>query len=238
MKKKLIILSLLAVIVFCSAQFKGVLVSSFNVGIDIPTDYVAYYPFNGNADDESGNGNDLTVTGATLTTDYYGNTDRAYNFTGSSSQFLSLDANILDFTDDVTITFDIYVTDFTSVSRPLTLSNGASSFYYLGVTILSGAYGHLRNDGSARATDKFNSSTGAWYRFALTKNNTDFEFFVDNTSVGTSTHNNTFLTQSYLRIGCGYFTSVNSAYFTGKISNIRIYQRELSATELEYIYNE
>ncbi len=34
---------------------------------------VAYYPFNGNANDESGNGNDGTNNGATLSTDRFGN---------------------------------------------------------------------------------------------------------------------------------------------------------------------
>ena len=34
---------------------------------------VAYYPFNGNANDESGNGNDGTNNGATLTSDRFGN---------------------------------------------------------------------------------------------------------------------------------------------------------------------
>jgi hypothetical protein len=33
---------------------------------------VAYYPFNGNADDQSSNGYDGTVYGATLTSDRYG----------------------------------------------------------------------------------------------------------------------------------------------------------------------
>ncbi len=44
---------------------------------------VAYYPFNGNADDESGNGNDGTVNGATLSTDRNGNANSAYNFDGN-----------------------------------------------------------------------------------------------------------------------------------------------------------
>jgi len=43
---------------------------------------VAYYPFNGNANDESGNGNNGTVYGATLTTDRFGNTNKAYSFDG------------------------------------------------------------------------------------------------------------------------------------------------------------
>jgi hypothetical protein len=43
---------------------------------------VAYYPFNGNANDKSGNGNHGTVHGATLTEDRFGNADSAYNFDG------------------------------------------------------------------------------------------------------------------------------------------------------------
>lgn len=48
----------------------------------IPSDgLVAYYPFNGNANDASGNGNNGTVSGATLTSDKDGNTNKAYEFT-------------------------------------------------------------------------------------------------------------------------------------------------------------
>lgn len=52
----------------------------------IPTGgLVAWYPFTGNANDSSGNGNNGTVTGATLTTDRFGHTNSAYNFNGSTS---------------------------------------------------------------------------------------------------------------------------------------------------------
>ena len=43
---------------------------------------VAYYPFNGNANDESGNGNSGTVKGASLTTDRFGNSSSAFDFNG------------------------------------------------------------------------------------------------------------------------------------------------------------
>lgn len=43
----------------------------------------AYYPFNGNANDASGNGHNGTVTGATLTTDKSGVANRAYSFDGN-----------------------------------------------------------------------------------------------------------------------------------------------------------
>ena len=50
---------------------------------DFTDGLVAYYPFNGNANDESGNGNDGTVNGATLTLDRNGEVGSAYNFDGN-----------------------------------------------------------------------------------------------------------------------------------------------------------
>jgi hypothetical protein len=50
----------------------------------VPTDgLVGWWPFNGNANDESGNGNNGTVNGATLTQDRFGNADEAYLFDGN-----------------------------------------------------------------------------------------------------------------------------------------------------------
>jgi len=40
---------------------------------------VGYWPFNGNANDQSGNANNGTVNGATLTADRFGNTNSAYS---------------------------------------------------------------------------------------------------------------------------------------------------------------
>jgi hypothetical protein len=53
---------------------------------NIPTTgLVGYWPFCGNANDESGNANNGTVNGATLTTDRFGNSNSAYNFDGVSN---------------------------------------------------------------------------------------------------------------------------------------------------------
>ncbi|MFM2230876.1 MAG: hypothetical protein RL607_2134, partial [Bacteroidota bacterium] len=49
----------------------------------VPTNgLVGYWPFSGNANDVSGNGNNGTVNGATLISDRYGNTSSAYSFDG------------------------------------------------------------------------------------------------------------------------------------------------------------
>lgn len=49
-----------------------------------------WWKFNGDATDSSGNGNNGTVVGATLTADKNGNVNSAYNFVASSSQYIDL----------------------------------------------------------------------------------------------------------------------------------------------------
>ena len=56
----------------------------------VPTNgLVGWWPFNGNANDESGNGKNGIVKGATLTKDRFGNINAAYKFNGESSVTLS-----------------------------------------------------------------------------------------------------------------------------------------------------
>jgi hypothetical protein len=64
-----------------------VLFSTFSIFAQLPSyvptnGLVGYWPFNGNANDESGNGNNGTVNGATLTTDRFGVANKAYSFNG------------------------------------------------------------------------------------------------------------------------------------------------------------
>lgn len=58
----------------------------------ISIDATAYYDFDGDADDRTGNGYDLTLNNSpTLTTDYLGNENNAYDFNGTN-QYLSYDS--------------------------------------------------------------------------------------------------------------------------------------------------
>lgn len=56
------------------------------------TGLLGSYPFNGNANDVSGNGNNGSVSGATLTTDRFGNPNSAYLFNGLNS-YISIGNN-------------------------------------------------------------------------------------------------------------------------------------------------
>ncbi len=69
-----------------------------NVPSYVPTNgLVGWWPFNGNANDESGNGNNGIVNGASLTQDRFGNANKSYSFDGSSTYILVPSQNYSSF---------------------------------------------------------------------------------------------------------------------------------------------
>ena len=68
---------LIAALLVCSGNILG--------QVNLDSGLVAYYPFNGNANDESSNNNHGTEMGAILTSDRFGNDSAAYEFNGTSS---------------------------------------------------------------------------------------------------------------------------------------------------------
>ncbi|NOZ61689.1 MAG: laminin G [Calditrichaeota bacterium] len=75
---------------------------STNITIGIP---LAYYPFRGNANDESGNDFHGIVQGATLTTDSWGNEENAYFFNGSYALIRVPNDDLLNFQEAITVSF-------------------------------------------------------------------------------------------------------------------------------------
>src|SRR5438477_5279250 len=64
-----------------------------NIPDYIPADgLVGWWPFNGNANDNSGQANNGTVAGAVLTADRFGNPGAAYSFNGIDSKIDVADA--------------------------------------------------------------------------------------------------------------------------------------------------
>jgi len=75
-------------------------------------DLVAFYPFNGNANDSSGHNNNGTVYGAALTTDRQGNPNSAYFFDGTSSYILVPNSPSLNFQQAISVNFWMNVGTF------------------------------------------------------------------------------------------------------------------------------
>jgi hypothetical protein len=76
----------------------------------IPTNgLIGWWPFNGNANNEAGNGLDGTIYGSTLTSDRFGVSNKAYSFDGIDDYIDFGDSSIIDFgSSDFTVSFWIY----------------------------------------------------------------------------------------------------------------------------------
>lgn len=70
---------------------------------------IAYYPFSGNANDESGHGNNGTVKGAILTSDRFGNSNSAYYFDGIDDFIRIKHTSDFDFSGSKQISFGAWV---------------------------------------------------------------------------------------------------------------------------------
>ncbi len=68
--------------------------------VNLNNGLVAYYPFNGNANDASGNGNNPIFNNATLTSDFYGNVNSAYHFNGTDNYMQIPNSSTLNFSDN------------------------------------------------------------------------------------------------------------------------------------------
>lgn len=98
MLKKLILLLLLADV--CQAQ------------VDLKNGLKAWYPFNGNANDASGNHNDPVFNNATITTDRFGNRNSAYHFNGIYQYMRIPNKPSLNFKNEITLSVWVRPTGF------------------------------------------------------------------------------------------------------------------------------
>lgn len=87
MKKKLLLFSLFSI---------NILIAQVPSYVPL-NGLVAYFPFSGNANDSSGNGNNGTVNGAILDNDRNGIANSAYNFDGLSSNIIISSLNNLQY---------------------------------------------------------------------------------------------------------------------------------------------
>ncbi len=202
---------------------------------------VAWYPFNGNANDESGNGNHGTVNGATLVVDRNGNTSSAYSFNGISD-FIDLQS-----TNGLNSSQGISMTMWFKWNGPNGINN--HQFIYLIAPNPNG--GIVVSDNSVLSADVANCNCvndigistsieqSVWYFVALTYelNTGVLKMYINGVEVGTSQEE---MYQYYTtnndgdRFGNYHF---NSHYFLGEIDDAALFNRSLSPSEVYNIYN-
>jgi hypothetical protein len=112
MKKKSLLLTTLAILGLTTATMGQ------NAPSYVPTNgLVGWWPFNGNANDESGNGNNGTVNGATLTADRFGNANKAYSFDGVDDLIRISHQNQLNLMGDFTASIWFYISSIPTTNN-------------------------------------------------------------------------------------------------------------------------
>jgi len=205
---------------------------------------VAYYPFNGNANGESGNGNNGTVNGATLTTDRKGNVNSAYSFDGVNDLIEIPDSSTLDVKKLTMSTWIYRVGDCPSVHDTCMIFNKDYEYGIQSGNELKWAVNLLENGATKGSNWR---STGiiipaqVWVNVVLTFDGSKVKVYSNGVLQSQVSWTGDIQQNAYVaRIGNrgdlnGY---TNHSSFYGFIDDIRIYNRALSASEIQVLYNE
>jgi gliding motility-associated-like protein len=243
---KRIILPIVALLIcnFSNAQ----ICSKAQLPFNLQNGLVGYYPFCGNANDGSGNGNNGVVSGATLTIDRFGNTNSAYNFNGTNN-YITI-ANVAANTFTSTFSISVWVkpaAGYGSGSSPNGTQNQIVSkwgfagvnnaSYSLGVDQAGIAFTGVHN-GSVSSSVNSSPSTisiNEWHHLVSTLSGGVLRLYVDNVLVKTISNSvnaqNSRYTLDIAREALG-----NYSYFKGVIDDIQIYNRALTPCEVNQIY--
>jgi hypothetical protein len=207
-------------------------------GIASMDDLVAYYPFNGNANDESGNENNAAVVGATLTTDRLGNMNQAYSFNGVDNYLKVKFNNALkkiNTDNSLTITSWINIKNWYQSWNCFNIICQYDWEFQVNKIPENIYLGTGNSTVAANWTPNFNQ----WYHVAITYSRAvgKADFYVDGSPLAQVNYTGGFgKTDSTMFIG--YSPLGPTEYSDGKIDQIRIYNRKLTTPEIQAIYNE
>ena len=211
------------------------------------TGLVGWWPFTGNANDESGNGNNGTVNGATLTIDRFGNANSAYSFNsvpdridiGSSlGPNTSIGAPNTSWSASAWINRNnlngvVAFTDYNSIAG----NSNDQTFITLQVE-QNLAYASFRTNGVDVSVSAGNISSNQWHHIAYTVNNGLLKLYVDGNLVAQTNFDSlyNFYESPVYRIGSVMYNG-NYGPSTGLIDDIGIWNRALTTQEITNLYN-
>jgi uncharacterized protein (TIGR02145 family) len=207
----------------------------------VPTDgLVGYWPFCGNANDESGNGNDGVVNGATLTTDRFGNKNNSYKFDGNSWIQVQ-DDNSLDLTDNITLSAWFKI-DSNMINQGI-IGKGGQNPNQTGYGILLNVLNPLQSGFVLQNLPTFiaqeayitNNIAGAWHQIVGTYNGITMHTYLDGKLL-TSKNTNIVLSKSDSNLFFGKELN-DLRYYSGLLDDIGIWNRALTEKEVQQLYN-
>lgn len=225
----------------------------------VPTNgLVGYWPFNGNANDVSTNANNGTVNGATLTTDRFGNLNSAYSFDGVNNLISVPNSSSLNLTSSATfslwvkvnqLNFDSGSNDYSARLIDKSIVNTTNGYlidYNHRITSSNTNYPNQCTNGSSRVrnitgnsimlTDCYSNYLN-WSYIVVAFNLGEVKTYINGMLNSTFTSNTTSISTTTLPLIFGHQTSGNSNVLNGKLDDIGIWNRALTADEISNLYN-
>ncbi len=213
---------------------------------DLLNGLIAYYPFNGNAIDESENTNDGIVNGATLTMDRKGNNNSAYQFDGVDD-FIDLGnattfelANYDNFTISVWVKSESATIATSEGIFSKYISAGNNRVYALYLVADHNAQFAFWENGAITNDHKVNQEIdNEWNNLVVKKESDKIILYVNGSMVQSETITFPILKGSSANAMIGAFnfsSALNDRNFNGVIDDLRIYNRALNISEIETLF--
>lgn len=224
--------ALVIMVLFCIS-----VVSAQNINLN--DSLKLFYPFNGNALDSSGNNHHGLVTGAILTTDRFGNQNSAYEFDGDFDRIQTL--NSFDYQNrSVSVWIKPYIPGGIGSNINVALVQDADALNYGQFLItFSNSMLTLKAGGNVGKYNEHNFPLLNWYHFVLIRDSLHTYYYINGVMVGEPGVANGNGSYSYpnvnLVIGGG--RSLVNQFFFGKVDDLRVYNRVLTNSEIDSLYN-
>ncbi len=187
-----------------------------------------------------------TIHNVTCTTGHAGGTNTAYQFGGGPGSYISLPGtSALKPSNAITVSGWYNVTSTTSsqylVFTKNTCFSNFEAYYLVVANTGSSAKFKAGLSGSGcspvSVTSPANITAGTWYHVVFYIDNSTVSLYVNNVLVGSTTHTTPFNYASGKNVVLG--GSNESAFnlpFSGKMDNIRFWDRQLTTTEITDLY--
>lgn len=239
MKKELILLIISCAFIIISCSDSSVDKSG---SLDINIGLIGYYPFNGNAYDESGNGINAIVYGAELDSDRFGRAANAYYFDGiddyiviPDSQALDLDAYYNNYSISVWVKSDNPQYGARILSK---WNENISTPYPFSIQASPEKCNAAIFDTQGAVSIKYGVIwDNEWHHIVMVVNNNENKIYgyLNSAFVDSSDFSNLISSANTSDIYIG-IRPIHLNYYKGSIDDIRIYNRILNRTEIELLY--
>ncbi len=234
--------NLLRTIVIVSLSFWASIGTTLYAQINLANGLVADYPFNGNANDVSGNGNNGTFRVATfLGTDRFMNSNASSTFNGSN--FISVNTTLGNFgLGDFSVSMWFNSVTIGTNQRLIAKRQAGSWDNFFDIYLRNSRLNWSLSENLTKFIDvQVNKIlvSNQWYFYTIARKNGVVYFYLDGklesttTTVGYNINNNYNLTLGVFSNNPNSFME----YFNGKLDDVLIYNRALTGCEVMALYN-